>query len=167
MSQPEAIQERANRAAVWHGVAAGVWRFVEAEIAYRDNFRPRAFPVEQERDRALELIAALNSGDPEEVHLLRNHSGNPERDVDNEEVLRNIEAAMPPAGGRFALADVHDRGDQGRQKVLWHSEHRVHRFDFVVDQICPDKAATSRTIGVLAFPVSLQSWAEAAFVFDR
>lgn len=146
--------------------AFGVYRFVSAEIADRNYYRARAFPVEAERDRALALVAALNSGDPDEVHLLRNHGADPSADTDNEQVLRNIQEAMPLAGCTFALNDVRDRGYQGRQKVLWHAEHQVHRFDLVVDQICPGKTAASRTIGVLAFPVTPQYWAEAAFVID-
>lgn len=125
------------------------------------------YPPERQQRAAESIVTGLNTGNPKNVPLLRNTSTVPDADVDNAQINANITAAMPPAGCRYTLASVTDRGDQGVQKLPWFSPHETRRFDMTVHQICAGRPDVERTIGVLAIPSGMGGyWAEASLVVN-
>jgi hypothetical protein len=126
------------------------------------------YPPARQQEAARSIVDGLNSRDPKNVDLLRNHSDVPDAAADNAQIDHNIEAAMPPPGCHYVLESVHDRGDQGVQKLPWFSPHQTRRFDMQIQQVCPGEPTISRTIGVLAIPSGMGGyWAEASLITDQ
>jgi hypothetical protein len=119
-------------------------------------------PARQEK-AATAIVAGLNSRDPDNVDVIRNHSGNPDRAADNALIAENITAVLPLPGCQYTLVGVEDRGEQDVSAVPWFAPSQARGFDMNLQQLCPGRPPTSRIIRVVAIPSGMGGyWAEAA-----
>lgn len=119
-----------------------------------------AFGPEEQREKAEELVAGLNTRDVSKVPVLYYGGSYPAQ-----ETARNqtIEAAMPAPDCRYALVSVADRGEQGAERFPWSlGEVSTYRFDMVVDEWCPGRNPARRTVGVIAV-ADMSYWNPMAF----
>lgn len=139
-------------------VAAGVWWYLAATSD--DGPGLGKFGPQEQREKAEELVAGLNTGDLGKVSVARDSWSAEAEAAQN----RTIEAAMPSPGCRYTLKSVVDRGEQGVERVPGAtSETRTYRFDMVVDEQCPGQQPRQRTIGVIA-AANMGYWNPMAFV---
>ena len=122
------------------------------------------YSTETQEQAARSIVAGLNTHNPDKVDLIRNHSGNPDREADNARIADNISAVLPAPGCEYALAAVEDKGIQDPALVPWFSGPTQARgFDMKIEQLCPGHQPTPRVIRVIAIPSGMGGyWAEAA-----
>lgn len=125
------------------GVAIAVWLWTLPSSA--DGLSMGDYGPEKQWERAQQLVAGLNTGDVEQVPVLRAGGRLSAAQA------RTVEAAMPAAGCRYNLVSVSDRGVKPRHHVPGlKGENSTHRFDMTVEQRCSTGAPRPRTIGVVA-----------------
>ncbi|WP_142386843.1 hypothetical protein [Mycobacterium hubeiense] len=139
-------------------IAAGAWWLLS--VTSDDGPGLGKFGPQEQREKAEELVAGLNTGDVGKVPVARDSWSAEAETAQN----RTIEAAMPSPGCRYTLISVVDRGEQGVERVPGAtSETRTYRFDMVVDEQCPTQQPRQRTIGVIA-AANMGYWNPMAFV---
>ena len=146
--------------------SGGLWYL---HITEDDNPYPMKdyAPARQEKAAAA-IVAGLNSRDPDNVELMHNHSGNPDRSADNARIAENITAVLPPPGCQYTLVGVEDRGEQDVSTVPWFTPSGARGFDMNLQQRCPGRQPMPRTIRVIAIPSGMGGyWAEAALFNQR
>jgi hypothetical protein len=124
----------------------------------------RDYTAETQEKAAQSIVAGLNTHNPDNVDLMRNHSGNPDREADNARITTNIAIVLPPPGCQYSLVSIEDKGEQDPAAVPWFSGPTQARgFDMKLQQLCPGRQPTRRTIRVIAIPSGMGGyWAEAA-----
>jgi hypothetical protein len=153
------------------GVAAawfGYWHVIDSRNPYggHNSYGMRDYiPAVQEK-AAKGIVAGLNTGNPDNVWLLRFH-GHPESDVANKAIADNITTVLPAPGCQYTLVGVEDKGEQEHPPALvpWYGDASQHAwgFDMKLQQLCPGQAPSPRTIRVIAIPSGMGGyWAEAA-----
>jgi hypothetical protein len=100
---------------------------------------------DKQQEWADRLVAGLNAHDAEQVPVLRfkGELSTEQRD--------SVAAALPAPACSYALAAVHDRGEQrGQQVPGLSSAASTYRFDAAVEELCPGQASRTRELGVVA-----------------
>ncbi|WP_445168397.1 hypothetical protein ACTXG7_03130 [Mycolicibacterium sp. Dal123E01] len=122
------------------------------------------YTAEVQQTAAQSIVAGLNTRNPVNVDLMRDHSGNADREADNARITQNIAAALPPPGCQYSLLSIEDRGEQDPADVPWFGgASRARGFDMKLQELCPEESPTPRTIRVIAIPSGMGGyWAEAA-----
>jgi len=131
-----------------------------------NSYGMRDYTPEVQEKAAQEIVAGLNTGNPDNVWLLRFH-GNPESDAKNALIRANITAVLPAPGCRYVLDGIDDKGEQEHpaELVPWYANAVDHAwgFDMKLHQRCPGEQPTPRTIRVIATPSGMGGyWAESA-----
>ena len=133
----------------------GYWHIVDSRNPYggHNSYGMRDYTREVQEESAKAIVAGLNSGNPANVELLRNHSGNADREADNARIVANIEAVLPPPGCQYELEGVEDKGEQDPAAVPWFGGATHARgFDMKLQQSCMGRQPIPRTIRVVAIP---------------
>jgi hypothetical protein len=143
-------------------LAGVLWYLSTTESVSR--YPMKDYTAETQEKAAKSIVAGLNTHNPDNVDLMRNHSGDPDRDADNAQITENIAAVLPSAGCRYNLASIEDQGEQDPGAVPWFSGPTQARgFDMKLQQLCLGQAPTPRTIRVIAIPSGMGGyWGEAA-----
>jgi hypothetical protein len=151
------------------GLAGWFWyvHIVDSRNPYgaHNSYGMRDYTPAAQEKAAKAIVAELNTRNPDNVEqLIRNHSGNPDREADNARITENITAVLPPPGCEYTLVSVEDRGEQDPAAVPWfNGPTHARGFDMNLQQLCPGQQPTPRTIGVTAIPSGWDGyWAEAA-----
>jgi hypothetical protein len=130
-----------------------------------NSYGMRDYTPEVQEKAAQGIVAGLNTGNPDNVWLLR-FDGHPELDAENALIRANITAVLPDPGCRYVLAGIEDKGEQEHpaELVPWYANTVEHAwgFDIKLHQLCPGQQPTPRTIRVIAIPGLAGYWAEAA-----
>ncbi|TXH15271.1 MAG: hypothetical protein E6R06_33270 [Mycobacterium sp.] len=144
----------------------GYWSVVDSRNPYggHNSYGMRDYTRDVQEKSANAIVAGLNSGNPDDVDLMRNHSGNADREADNARITANIEAVLPPPGCRYELEGIEDKGEQDPAAVPWFGGPTHARgFDMKLRQLCTGGPPTQRTIRVIAIPSGMGGyWAAAA-----
>lgn len=147
----------------------GYWQIVDSRNPYggHNSYGMRDYTPADQKAAAQQIVAGLNTGNPDNVHLMRNHSGNPDRESDNAAIRANIAAVLPAPGCRYVLDAVEDKGEQEQPADLvpWYANALGHAwgFDMKLRQLCPGQQTTPRTIRVISIPSGMGGyWAEAS-----
>jgi hypothetical protein len=120
------------------------------------------YGTEQQQHAAEDVVAGLNSRNPDNVELFR-IDGQPESAAYATAITQNITAVLPPLGCRYTLVGTEDKGEQDPADVPWYHPGQARGFDMKLQQICPGQPPTPRTIRVIAIPSGMGGyWAEAA-----
>jgi hypothetical protein len=141
-----------------------LWYLYATEIV---NPHPmKTYTPDVQEKAAKGIVARLNTHNPDNVELMRNHSGDLDREADNAQIAKNIAAVLPPPGCEYTLVGIEDKGEQTPAAVPWFSgPSQARGFDMKLQQICPGKGPTPRTIRVIAIPSGMGGyWAEAALI---
>jgi hypothetical protein len=143
-------------------IGGGLWWLSAKKSANPSAMKD--YGTETQQRAAQSIVAGLNTRDPIKVDLIRNHSGNPDREADNARITDNISAVLPQPGCEYALAAVEDEGRQDPALVPWFSgPHQARGFDMKLRQLCPGRQPAPLTIRVIAIPSGMGGyWAEAA-----
>jgi hypothetical protein len=141
-------------------LGGGIWYLYEPVNPYPMN----DYNNETQEKAAQRVLEGLNTHNPDSVKLMRNHSGNPDREADNARITENIAAVLPPPGCEYGLVSIEDQGEQDPAAVPWFSgTSQARGFDMKLQQLCPGQAPKPRTIRVIAIPSGMGGyWAEAA-----
>jgi hypothetical protein len=142
--------------------ASALWYLYATEDV--DPYPMKEYTAEMQDKAAKGIVAGLNTHNPDNVELTRNHSGDPDREADNARITENIAAVLPPPSCQYVLVNVDDQGEQDPATVPWFSGPTQARgFDMKLQQLCPGQQPTPRTIRVIAIPSGMGGyWAEAA-----
>lgn len=151
------------------GLAGWSWyvHIVDSRNAYggHNSFGMRDYTPEMQEKAAIAIVNGLNTRNPDNVEqIIRNHSGDPDREADNARITQNLTAVLPPPGCQYTLVSIEDQGEQDPAAVPWFSGPTHARgFDMKLQQLCPAQQSTSRIIRVIAIPSGMGGyWAEAA-----
>ncbi len=139
-----------------------VWYLYATEAV--NPYPMKDYNNETQEKAAKRLVEGLNTHDPDSVKLMRNHSGNPDREADNARITKNIAAVLPPPSCEYGLVGIEDKGQQDPAAVPWFSgPSQARGFDMKLQQLCLGQPPKSRTIRVIAIPSGMGGyWAEAA-----
>ncbi|MCG5432011.1 hypothetical protein LV457_06865 [Mycobacterium sp. MYCO198283] len=145
----------------------GYWHVVDSRNPYggHNSYGMRDYTPDVQQEAARKIVAGLNTGNPDRVQLVRYH-GRPEYEAPNAAIKANITAVLPAPGCRYVLDAVEDKGEQAHPADLvpWYAKSVEHAwgFDMRLQQQCPGRQPTSRTIRVIAIAGIGGYWAEAA-----
>lgn len=121
------------------------------------------YDAETQQKAAQAIVAGLNTHNPDDVELIRNSGGEPDRATDNARITENIAAVLPQPGCRYSLIGVEDMGEQDPAAVPWFHPSQARGFDMHLQQLCPGQPPTPHTIRVIAIPSGMGgNWAQAA-----
>jgi hypothetical protein len=143
--------------------AVALWYPYATEV---NPYPMKDYNAQTQKTAANGIVAGLNTHDPDNVELMRNHSGNPDREADNARITKNIAAVLPAPGCEYVLVGVEDKGEQDPAAVPWFSgPTRARGFDMRLRHLCPGRQPTPRTLRVIAIPSGMGGyWAEAALL---
>jgi hypothetical protein len=141
----------------------GLWYLYATEDV--NPYPMKAYTSDVQEKAAKGIVAGLNTHNPDKVELFR-IDGQPESDAYSRAITANIVAVLPPPNCQYGLVGIEDKGEQDPAPVSWYSRpSRARGFDMKLQQICPGKGPTPRTIRVIAIPSGMGGyWAEAALV---
>jgi hypothetical protein len=171
-----ATMSKARKAVIAGGVVAGAmviawvalfgyWYVVDGRNPYggHNSYGMRDYTPEVQEKAAQEIVAGLNTGNPDNVWLLRFH-GNVQSDAKNALIRANITAVLPDPGCQYVLDGIQDKGEQDPAGAArWHQREHAWGFDMKLRQLCPGQQPTPRTVRVIATgPGEGGFWAESA-----
>lgn len=133
-------------------IFAGLLLFVPDEDNTASHLKN--FTVEEQRQRAQEIVDGLNTHDIAQVPIPRGGGhGDPGElalATTQDETVRPV---LPASGCRYVLRSVDDEGEQGTKIIPGLvKESRVYLLGLNVDEQCPGVPPLSRTLGLYLIP---------------
>jgi len=154
----------------------GYWHIIDSRNPYggHNSYGMRDYTAETQQRDAREIVAGLNTHDPDQVDVFRFH-GRPDNDALNNASLQaireNVTAVLPAPGCQYVVDGIEDKGEQDRPADLvpWFRNIVEHAwgFDMKLRQLCPGQPPTPHVVRVIAFAPGVGGFWNRAALYEQ